>query len=663
MTTGWELLRDVSTMERSQKRRTDDAGIDDLQGRSLGLAVLVALGIGFVAVGLYQLRAVPVNGPSSQLSVLGYAVYGLSLLGTSGWLARRQYATSHVWRVVGWCLLGTITVVALAVVAIASQQTLGVDLVHPGLVVAQLAGTGALGGVLTGVYDSHRAMARRKRRAVAERMDALVSASPVALVSLTPDGTVEGWNRAATETFGYTNHEAVGDEYPLLDEDASLTIDDIVGADSLDGVETTHVRRDDRVIDVRIWTAPIREAGGERTGTVVALVDTTERKQRRRQLELFQQAVEQATNSICITDVDGTIEYVNPAFERATGYDAAEAIGETPAIVKSGKQSDAFYRELWETILDGREWHANIVNRRKSGELYEVSQTITPITDESGDIARFVAIEDDVSVQVRRRQQLQVLQRVLRHNLGNDTTVLLGHAEELLDRDPIASDPDLRESVERMRETAEGLLDLSETVRLTRQALPDERTVHDPIDAGTLAEDLAADLRERFPAATVTVTVPETTYYVSTVVEPAIEELLDNAVKHADSANPRVDVTVATCEDDEWVEIAVADDGPGIPEEEREVLRRGEETPLMHGSGLGLWLVNWIASTVGGEVTIDDNDPRGSVVTLRALARDSPAAERTGGPTPEARAARPHLGGRASRPRASGRTVEPQAED
>lgn len=121
----------------------------------------------------------------------------------------------------------------------------------------------------------------------------------------------------------------------------------------------------------------------------------------------FEQAVEQAGHTIYLTDTDGTIEYVNPAFEEQTGYSEAEAIGREPNIVKSGEQDDAFYRDLWETVLAGRTWDGEVINRRKDGEIYHVKQTIAPVIDEDGAIERFVAVNDDITELKRLQAALE----------------------------------------------------------------------------------------------------------------------------------------------------------------------------------------------------------------------------------------------------------------
>lgn len=135
--------------------------------------------------------------------------------------------------------------------------------------------------------------------------------------------------------------------------------------------------------------------------------DITERKEREQKLRVFKQAVENAGHSISWTDPDGTIEYANPAFEEISGYDTEEVIGETHAILKSGVHDDEFYDELWSTIKSGETWRAELVNETKSGDQYVVNQTIAPITDENGDVEYYVAINDDITEQKEREQELR----------------------------------------------------------------------------------------------------------------------------------------------------------------------------------------------------------------------------------------------------------------
>ena len=116
-----------------------------------------------------------------------------------------------------------------------------------------------------------------------------------------------------------------------------------------------------------------------------------------KRLNLQSKALEAAANEIVITDREGIILWVNPAFTRLSGYTAEEAIGNTPRLLRSGKQSPTYYRSLWETIQAGHVWHDEIVNKRKDGTLYTEEMTITPVPDQSGEIVNFIAIKQDIS--------------------------------------------------------------------------------------------------------------------------------------------------------------------------------------------------------------------------------------------------------------------------
>lgn len=110
-------------------------------------------------------------------------------------------------------------------------------------------------------------------------------------------------------------------------------------------------------------------------------------------------AIEQSPESVVVTDLDGRIEYVNPAFERTTGYSREEAIGRNPSILKSGHESPAFYEAMWTTLRSGGVWSADIVNRRKDGSLYTDYSIISPVHDEAGAITSYVSVQRDVTAE------------------------------------------------------------------------------------------------------------------------------------------------------------------------------------------------------------------------------------------------------------------------
>jgi sigma-B regulation protein RsbU (phosphoserine phosphatase) len=165
--------------------------------------------------------------------------------------------------------------------------------------------------------------------------------------------------------------------------------------------------------------APIRDASGRVQGAVILLRDTTSARSRIQQSELLSNVVETTGDAVIVTDRAGRIEYVNPAFEEATGFSRSEALGRTPSILKSGAHPEEFYAGVWKALMEGRVFRATFVNRKKSGELFFTAQTITPIRNRDGGIAHVVSVGKDVT-QLRRaaeRESALLLARSVQQRL------------------------------------------------------------------------------------------------------------------------------------------------------------------------------------------------------------------------------------------------------
>jgi len=147
-------------------------------------------------------------------------------------------------------------------------------------------------------------------------------------------------------------------------------------------------------------------AGGARRSVVISR-DVTERRRGEERLRQLSEAVEHSPVSVVITDTTGNIEYVNPKFTEVTGYSPAEVLGQNPRVLKSGELSREFYQDLWKTIIGGGEWHGELPNRKKNGEMYWESASISPITDDCGVITHFVAVKEDITAQKEMIESLR----------------------------------------------------------------------------------------------------------------------------------------------------------------------------------------------------------------------------------------------------------------
>lgn len=140
-----------------------------------------------------------------------------------------------------------------------------------------------------------------------------------------------------------------------------------------------------------------------------------QRKKVERELRLLNNAIEQSVDMVVITDADGIIQYVNPAVQKCTLYEPNEAIGGKPSFVKSGIQDEAFYKKMWNTIKQGYIWEGRLVNKKKSGVLYDEKMTISPIKDRNGIVTHFVAIKNDISELIARENELTEARSVAEH--------------------------------------------------------------------------------------------------------------------------------------------------------------------------------------------------------------------------------------------------------
>ena len=214
-------------------------------------------------------------------------------------------------------------------------------------------------------------------------------------------------NDIACQRLGYTREELL--QMTPLDISAPGTVPGIPGIraklarEKAAVFEMVHIAKDGRRIAVEISTQ-VFKLNGKRT-LLSTVRDITERKRAEAHSHLLGEALKSAANAIVITDREGVIIWANAAFTKLTGYPLEEALGRKPSFLKSGAQEQTFYAKLWETVLAGRVWSAEMINRRKDGSLYTEENTITPVRNEQGDVAHFIAVKQDITE--RKRSELR----------------------------------------------------------------------------------------------------------------------------------------------------------------------------------------------------------------------------------------------------------------
>jgi signal transduction histidine kinase len=326
-----------------------------------------------------------------------------------------------------------------------------------------------------------------------------------------------------------------------------------------------------------------------------------------------EQAFQRMGDGLIVVDGAGEIVEVNAVARRVFDPPPTE-----------GSQVETVFPETELAGLDGQTVTTSIDGTERTYDCH-----VTPFYDHHDRLTGRGVVLRDVTERRAYEQRLEVANRVLRHNLRNDMTVILGRADELA-----ATVDDELEAVEIIRETVHDIMDVSEKAREMIQHTRYGELGPEPVDVVAVVERTLGRYRETHPAVAWRFDAPATATALAAGEEPlavAVDNLIDNAIEHNDADHPIVGVAVEV--DDEQVRLTVADNGSGIPELEQDVFVSGTETQLKHSQGLGLWLVYWHVTASGGDLSIDA-DSEGSFVTL-SLPRadggdDAPAAAPTG---------------------------------
>ena len=393
--------------------------------------------------------------------------------------------------------------------------------------------------------------------------------------------------------------------------------EDFLGDDH-DGIERAVL---ESTVD-EIVSLPTRQAELEwRIRTLLRLRDRSLELQRRTdELRQFREAADASGHAIYITDTDGTIEYVNPTFEEITGYSREEIVGETPAVLQSGECDEKFYEELWETLLAGEKWNHEMVDETKAGERVVLEQTISPVVTEDGAVKKFVAVAQDITDRKRyekrlesQRDDLELLNQVVRHDIRNDLQLVKGYADMLKESVTEEAYGDL----ETVREAVENAIDLTGSARDLADVMLQSDSETTTVDLGSTLQQQVRELRAEHPNAEIRLEepLPETAVTADSMLGSVFRNLLNNAIQHNDKDTP--EVAVAVGREDGSVRVRVADNGPGVPDGQKaEIFGKGEKGLDSAGTGIGLYLVQSLVDSYGGDTRVEDNDPTGAVFVV-----------------------------------------------
>jgi PAS domain S-box-containing protein len=363
--------------------------------------------------------------------------------------------------------------------------------------------------------------------------------------------------------------------------------------------------------------------------------DVTDEKRKEQQRRLLSTVLESAVNAVLITDAEGRIRWVNAAFTALTGYSPEEVVGQNPRILKSGKHDEAFYQKMWDTISRCNTWHGQLVNRRKDSSLYTEETTILPVLGAYGEIASFVSIKRDITLEVDLTRQLHQAQRLeavgqlaggVAHDFNNILTIISGNAElalgDLTPQDPTSEA--LREIMEASRRAA----------ALTRQLLAFSRKqILQPrvLDLNALVAGTEKMLRRLIGEDVVLRTRLQPNLSAIKADPGQLEQILMNLAVNARDAMPQGGELTFETENVDihetysglggvqvhsggYARLTVTDTGQGIDEETQSRIFEPFFTTKEKdkGTGLGLSTVYGIVKQSGGYIWVESEPGKGT---------------------------------------------------
>ncbi|MFZ2641701.1 MAG: PAS domain S-box protein [Verrucomicrobiia bacterium] len=383
---------------------------------------------------------------------------------------------------------------------------------------------------------------------------------------------------------------------------------------------------------------PLHDEHGQIVGVQGILWDITQQKRAEETQRRLATAVEQSGEAILITNVDGAIIYVNPAFEKITGYSRAEVIGQNPRVLKSGKHDADFYRTMWDTLIQGKVWTGRLTNKRKGGALYEENATISPMRDSMGRITHYVGVKLDITRQVDLEEQLRQSQKMeaigqlaggIAHDFNNIMTAILGNCQ--LAARKVSSDARLSGFIEDIKQSA------LRASLLTRQLLtfsrkevmrPQVLNLNDVIVgvkgmlARLIGEDITFIVNPAPSPVIVKADVSHVEQIIMNLVVNARDAMPDGGTLTISTANLKLTSADmgqhAKVKPGDYALLSVADTGTGMSAEVKahlfEPFFTTKETGK--GTGLGLATIYGIVAEAGGQIVVQSEPGQGATFEI-----------------------------------------------
>jgi two-component system cell cycle sensor histidine kinase/response regulator CckA len=497
---------------------------------------------------------------------------------------------------------------------------------------------------------SERKQADEILRASEERYRKLIDASPDAIAITDMQGNILFASSKSKELFGqstdkpYVGINVLNWIVPEHHEKALKGIRDMVRGKANGDNQYKLLREDGTIFIGEINAAPLLDASGNPEGMVALIRDITRRKQAEEFLRKFSLVVDQSPASVVITDKDGAIEYVNQKFTEVTGYHRQEILGKNPRIFKSGLTPQETYKEMWNSLNEGKEWKGILCNRKKNGELFWEDVYITPLYDEEGALVNFVALKEDITAQRKMTEEKASLEEQLRqvqklesigtlasgiaHDFNNILGIIMAHVS-ILER--------LKDDHEKYNASIETIFrTINRGAALVKQILTFARktsTNLEYVNVNKTISDIQKMLTETFPK-TISIKLQLEKALPIIMVDSTQfnQSILNLCVNARDAMNDEGTIQIATRLVDgsdiaakfpgssgkHFVSVSVRDSGVGINEAMKDKIFEPFFTTKEKGkgTGLGLSVVFGVMQNHNGFVDLESEVGKGAAFTL-----------------------------------------------
>jgi len=368
----------------------------------------------------------------------------------------------------------------------------------------------------------------------------------------------------------------------------------------------------------------VKITSGESCWTILVLKDITEEKKKKLELLRFSKAIHFAANPIQITDVEGKMVYVNPAFEKSSGYTKEELLGKNPKILSSNQMPKEYWEKVWNKILSGKVWSGQIENKRKNGTPIYSSSIISPILDSDGVTEGFLSVHNDISDNKLLEHDLACFQRLgsigtlaagIAHEIGNPLTSISSIAQLLQkttnDENLIEKLNLIRNQINRISNIIRQLVDFSRPTVKKNHNIEINYILKSAVNIVRMGKEEGSieylmDLNPDIPKLTL---APDQLMLV-------FLNLLQNA---ADALKDKSgQVIIKTQKINEHLEIIIKDSGVGIPQENfNKIFEPFFSTRQMSKRiGLGLWVSYGIIRNLGGDIIVESENGKGSTFNI-----------------------------------------------